>query len=193
MKNNMKEEIRELKKLVSKMESYIYCDNYNNALGIIKDIKDIADRLNKEIYAKNNDDMYYKNSSNIELIATVPFLYKPVIVNNYYEGDYLERFAEQRTDELKNAEVIEVHDKFWTFNSVEKGNVFGSIPKELISDKQVDKLLNYGWKDILVDIYEVNDILELNDLEKLCKKYMKHFLIVSEVKNNDILVLEYKE
>lgn len=189
----MKEDIRQLKKLVSKMESYIYCDNYNNSLNIIIEIKDIVDRLYKEICEKNNNDTGNINKQNIELIATVPFLYKPVTVDNYYEGDYLERFAEQRTNELKKAEVIEIHDKFWTFNNVEKGNVFGSIPEELINDKQRDQLLSYGWKKTLVNIYEVNDRITLSELEKLCYKYMRHFLIVVEIKNNDILVLEYKE
>lgn len=190
----MRESIRNLKKLVSSLESYVYINNENMVLDIsdeiiksVNHIKNIVSNNNQEIAVEDNE-----MDSRLTLISNMDFLYKPLTKKNYYEGDYLEKFSDERTRELKNSKALDLHDKFWTSNGVEKGNVFGSIPKDLIREESINSLISYGWKKTEVSVYEVIDGTKIEEVSKICKEIFNYFLIVKEMRNKGILVLEYK-
>ncbi|MTI65912.1 MAG: hypothetical protein FH753_04840 [Firmicutes bacterium] len=186
----MREEIHELKKAVSDLESYVNIYNKEKINEIVQRIIDISSSINNKV--NDNNEIENDNFEEISYLTTVPFLYKPVTKKDYYEGDYLETFSMQRTDELKRANTLDLHNKFWNSNCVENGNIFGSVPEELLSKDSVDSLLSSGWLSVDVNIYEVNDNIDYFDLENLCENNFTNFLIVTERKEDKYLILEYK-
>lgn len=190
----MKDAIRITKRLVSEMESYIYCDNYSKISQLTDELIDILSQIKAQCnnagkLAKNNkENAIYPG---FKLISTLQFLYKPILVKNYYEGDYLEKFGMRREEELKRANVFELHNKFWTSNNVEGGNVFGSIPLDLISREAAQKLSSFGWKETEVSVYEIGKEIDIRELDEFCSKTFSHYIIATEMRNNTILVLKY--
>ncbi|MGF7056575.1 hypothetical protein [Brassicibacter mesophilus] len=188
----MNESVRRLKRLVSELESYAYCENSKKVIQLSDEIVTIAASIKKEFNSKKSKTSFYDNEySELEKISSLPFIFKPVTVRNYYEGNYLEKFSEQRTDELKRTGILDLHDKFWTSNNVERGNIFGSIPIELIPKDAVSKLLGMGWEHADVTIYEVVKQMKLTQLINLCDKNFKHYIIATEMRNNSRLVLHF--
>ncbi len=188
----MNESIKKLKRLISELESYAYCDNSKKVCQLSEEIITIATTVKEEFSNANSKLHTNYMASYLDKISCLPFVYKPVTVKNYYEGNYLERFSEQRTDELKRAGVLELHDKFWTSNNVERGNVFGSIPAELISKESVSKLLDMGWEHADVTIYEVTKQMKLNELIEICNKSFNYYIIATEMRNNCKLILHFE-
>ncbi|WP_352418904.1 hypothetical protein [Proteiniborus sp.] len=191
----MRNTIKIVKRLVSEMESYIYCNNYDKVnqladelLNLTKMIKEQSTNIDK--YGNNRINKASNDYPGFTLISTLPFLYKPIEVKNYYDGDYLEKFGERRTDDLKSAKVLELHNKFWMSNNVEGGNIFGSIPLELIKKDSANKLLSYGWKETDVSIYEIEEI-NLKELDRFCSRTFRHYIIATEMRNNTKLVLKF--
>lgn len=192
----MREQVFKLKKLVYEMESYLYKDNINKIIEIAKEISIISSKIsadNKENLIKEEViSSTFIKSDEIEFISSVKFLIKPVTKKNFYEGDYLEKFSLQRTDELKRANVLDVHNKFWSVNEIVKGNIFGSIPIDLIDDESMNLLNIYGWEKVDVNIYKL--LLNSNSqIFKFCENKFDKFLIVNVKKTNEYFVLEYKE
>lgn len=132
----------------------------------------------------------------IEKISETTFLYKPVTTKNYYEGDYLERFSEIRTSNLQSCGAFDLHNKFWQAHEVLGGNVFATIPTELITDPQETKLDHLGWYKANVDIHEINvdegNQLPIYKVNNNISKLFEHYLLVREVYGNILMVLHYK-
>lgn len=187
----MKELIKEMKKVVSQMESYAYCDNYEKVKELTEYITSLTSEIQTYLQQGNNKETKSKTYYGLETISTIDFLYKPVMQRDYYEGDYLERFSEERTKQLKGANILELHDKFWTSNNVEKGNIFGSIPYDLIPKESADKLEAWGWKKTKVTVYEVEENITMRELDRTCSSFFKHYLIAMEMRNNSVIILEY--
>ena len=188
----MNESVKKLKRLVSELESYAYCDNSKKVFQLSDEIITTASLIKKEFNGGNFEACFNgEEYEELEKISSIPFIYKPVTVRNYYEGDYLEKFSEQRTDDLKRTGILELHDKFWTSNSVERGNIFGSIPIELIPKDAASKLLDLGWEYADVTIYEVIQEMKLTKLIDFCDKNFKHYIIATEMRNNSRLVLHF--
>jgi len=128
-----------------------------------------------------------------DIINTIRFLYKPIKRRNYYEGDYLLEFAEERTRELKEAGAIEVHNSFWTEHKSIKGNVFGSVPKELLKEKAINSLAKNGWLETSVNILEIkNRDIDIKEFTNYCEKAFNHFILIQEKTTRAYLVLQYK-
>jgi hypothetical protein len=182
--------------------------------GSTNDIKKIADQIerasavgNKLQLEKLMDEMIHtcrnikleleekkkiSNDIKLEEINTIPFVYKPVLRKDYYEGTYLEEFAERRTSELKDAKALDVHNRFWQNHEVLRGNVFGSVPAELIGKDAVDRLTYFGWDEVLVNVLEVQERkCDMKDLVEHCELHYSHFLIVNEKSTNTELILNY--
>ena len=201
----MRDQVFKLKKLVYEMESYIYNNNKDKIFDLAKEISEVSSvimsgissnksKSNTEIEEQVNNDLAedIKVLDGLEYLNTIEFLYKPVTKKNYYDGDYLEKFSTQRTDELQRANVIEIHNRFWAINEIEKGNIFGSIPKELINDDSKRLLLRYGWEEAKVNIYKFS-VKSRFEATKLCGKNFEKYLIIKEKKNGEYFALEYKE
>lgn len=192
----MRNTIKAIKKLVSEMESYIYCNNYNKVnqladelLNATKMIKEQCANIDR--FGNDTNRGIVKEYPGFSLISTLPFLYKPIEVKNYYDGDYLEKFGERRTDDLKRAGVLELHNRFWMSNNVEGGNVFGSIPLELIKKDAARTLLSYGWEQAEVSIYEIGEGISSKDLDRFCSGAFNYYIIATEMRNGEKLVLDF--
>lgn len=128
----------------------------------------------------------------VEKINELTFLYKPMEKKNYLEGDYLEKFSSQRDNELQKSNAMKIHNTFWKANSVEHGNIFGSVPIDLIDENAASKLLNCGWRIAEVCIYDVKLAMDLWELNDRCLKQFENFLIVKEKRDGYTLIFEYK-
>ena len=190
----MRNTILAIKRLVSEMESYVYCDNYDRVNQLANELLDMTNMIKKQCTNSNGFHDYMdtvEEYPGFMYISTLPFLYKPILVKNYYDGDYLEIFNQKRTDELKRAKVLELHNRFWTSNNVEGGNVFGSIPLELISKESADILYSCGWEKVDVSIYEIEAEMNFKELDRFCSSNFRHYIIAMEMKNKTKLVLNY--
>lgn len=193
----MRNTIKLVKKLVSEMESYIYCGNYNKVNELADELFDAAKLIKEQCKTASSQgkkgikELVNKEYPGFSLISTLPFLYKPIEVKNYYDGDYLEKFNVRRTDDLKRAGVLDLHNKFWMSNNVECGNVFGSIPLELINEESANVLLSYGWKRADVSIYEVVEDINQKELDRICSLTFNYYIIATEMRNSTKLVLNF--
>ncbi|MFA5523279.1 MAG: hypothetical protein WDA24_02875 [Tissierellales bacterium] len=192
----MRDTIKALKRLVSEMESYIYCNNCQKVnqladelLNTTKIIKEQCANINR--FGNDTNSGHNKEFPGFSLISTIPFLYKPIEIKNYYDGDYLERFGERRTDDLKRAGVLELHNKFWMSNNVESGNIFGSIPLELINPDAVSTLTSYGWEKAEVSIYEIGEDISSKELDRFCTEAFSYYIIATEMRNREKLLLDF--
>lgn len=131
----------------------------------------------------------------VDKISDEVFLYKPVTTKNYYDDDYLEKFSEIRTSDLSYSNVLEIHNKFWGAHEILSGNIFATIPLELIDSTQCKKLQKLNWELINADIYEVlvdssmSKLALLNAIEKM----FDHYLLIREVSGNILMVIQFKK
>ncbi|SET37384.1 hypothetical protein SAMN05660297_02198 [Natronincola peptidivorans] len=132
----------------------------------------------------------------IEKISEEIFLYKSVMVKNYYDGDYLERFSEIRTSDLKTSGAFDIHNRFWKAHEVCGGNIFATVPLALIEDGQSTKLQRLHWDPVQVEVYEIiNDVqskLSRGQIINAVEKMFNHYLLVRELCGNIMMVLHYK-
>lgn len=120
------------------------------------------------------------------------FLYKPVDRINVFEGNYLERFAEERTDQLMKSRSINQHNEFWKLHQTVRGNVYGSVPKELLSEESTETLQRFGWKDVQVCIHDFGVLnVDVDELINHIEESYGHFILLFEEETNTHLVLEY--
>ncbi|WP_066504851.1 hypothetical protein [Abyssisolibacter fermentans] len=193
--------VDKLKNAVNNLESSLLNEDAKETLIQIKKIVELSSNMYNKIKIIEEESNLDDNTNIIcdktdlevfEHTSSMDFLYKPTTIENYYEGNYLEMFSERRTSELKDCQALHIHNKFWTANSVIYGNIFGSIPKDLISKDSINKLLTYGWKSVVVYVFEIKKDLEYHELYDICKKNFEKYLIVNETKNNTKLVLVFK-
>lgn len=189
--------------LVSLEDAVSYCniEKFNND---IEKIEELVENLKSEFYDENSVKIELERSKRAmieesvvkvkgEVLNTLSFVYKPVDIINVYEGNYLEEFSERRTDELSKAYAINNHNEFWKQHSTINGNVYGSVPCELIKPASIEALVGYGWKEVEVDIVDFNaEIPDLNNLTKYCESMYDYFIIINEQNTNEPLVLHYK-
>ncbi len=186
----MMEKVYYLKKMILDLEINYKTINIEELNEKLDNIIDICKDMKKGMVGMNDS---YVDPLESKIINTIPFLYKPLTKKNYFEGDYIIKFAEERTEELKEAGALEVHNEFWTEHKPIKGNVFGSIPKELLNEKSLKKILLSGWEDVDVNVIE---ILEKNITPKriidYCEKVYGHYILIKEETTKTYLVLNYK-
>jgi len=200
----MKSKIYALKRVLMSLEdavSYCNIEKFNN--DILK-MEELVENLKYEFYEENSIKIEREKSKKALLeekagkiegyvLNTLDFVYKPINVTNVYEGNYLENFSERRTYELSKAYAINNHNEFWKQHTTINGNVYGSVPCELIKQTSIDVLMGFGWKSVEVDIVDYNSkIPELNNLTAYCESIYDHFIIINEQNTNEPLVLHYK-
>lgn len=128
-----------------------------------------------------------------ELINELQFLYKPTERINVFEGNYLEKFAEERTDQLMKSRSINQHNEFWKMHQTVRGNVYGSVPMELITGESVDTLKRFGWKGVSVRIYDFGVLnVEVDELITYIEEAYEYYILLFEEETNTHLVLEYE-
>ncbi|QUH21184.1 hypothetical protein [Alkaliphilus sp. B6464] len=178
----------DLKKIVYNLESGYF---KGREVGLLDNLIVTAQNM-KDKYTAMQNAIYFNDNIQLEKISQEKFLYKPVMSRNYYEGDYLERFGETRTSDLKSCKLLEIHNQFWKAYEVQKGNIFASIPKELATLEQSQRLESLEWDEVEVNVYEVKKCnLNKKDFTKYIEKVFRHHILVLEVYSNVIMVLEY--
>jgi hypothetical protein len=128
-----------------------------------------------------------------EVINELYFLYKPVERINVFEGNYLERFADERTDQLMKSRSINQHNEFWKIHQTVRGNVYGSVPTELIADESKETLRRFGWKDVSVKIHDFGVLnIDVDELINYIEENFEFYILLFEEETNTHLVLEYE-
>lgn len=187
----------DIKKLVIDLEN---SQSQDSQIDLLEKLSDSAisyrDKLiNKK---KSKTTTSYCGSLNIktEKISEEVFLYKSVMVKNYYEGDYLERFSMIRTSDLKTSGALNIHNQFWRAHEVISGNIFASLPLALINKEEASSLEKLGWDLIHVDVYEI--ILDSQakntqvEIINTISKIFDNYLLVKERYGGIYMVLHYR-
>jgi hypothetical protein len=125
-------------------------------------------------------------------INTIEFLYKPMHFINIYEGNEIEYFARERSEELLESGAIEAHNDFWQSHEIIYGNVYGSVPLELISKDSVGKLIRCGWRKANVDIIEFKTGLTDGEIRDIAEQKFRHYIIIKEIDTQGTLLLRYQ-
>ncbi|SKC63847.1 hypothetical protein [Maledivibacter halophilus] len=186
----MEQDILALKRAIFELEKNNSSNDKSKILSNIDNIISICESLKHNIEKQEKN--MYKNIKCIG-INTISFIYKPMLVKNYFEGDYIIRFSEQRTKDLQEAKALHAHNEFWIQHRTIKGNVFGSVPKELLNEKSIKSLLRSGWKEVEVDIIEVKgDYKSPKEIVKFCENTFRYYILLQEESTNAYLILEYK-
>ncbi len=129
-------------------------------------------------------------------INNIPFLVKSTKEyegQDIYDGNFLERFCDMRTQDLMNAKCINHHNVFWKQHQTIHGNVYGSVPKELISEESVNELKKFKWEVVNVDIYDFGKKAEDQELIiKACRTNFKKYILVIEKSTDAYLALVFQ-
>jgi len=184
----MDKDLYDIKKIVYNLESGYF---NGREVELLDNLLLTAQKM-KERYIALEESICSNDHIELEKISRETFLYKPVMAKNYYEGDYLERFGESRTSDLQSCKLLDVHNQFWKAYEVQKGNIFASVPKELASLEQVQRLELLGWDKVEVDVYEVKKCnLSKKEFTKYIQKAFKYNIVVIEVYSNSRIILNY--
>lgn len=124
-------------------------------------------------------------------INELDFLVKPTCIDNVYEGNYIEYFCEERTEQLKRANAFDSHNEFWLQHQTVHGNIFGSVPIELLEPATAEALSKQGWVKVTVKILDFGKVKEKQAIIDYCDKYFGHYIIIMEKTTNMYLVLQY--
>ncbi|WIF94862.1 hypothetical protein [Caminicella sporogenes] len=189
----MEQEVYVLKRALKEFEKNIHCSDRSRAIENVDEMIFILKRLKRNLL-----NSFIKEKTNFikidcKIINRIDFMYKPVKKKNYYEGDYLLEFSKERTNELKEAGILDIHNKFWTEHKTIKGNVFGSVPKELISKKAEKSLIRNGWIEVSVNILDIKSRnVDVKEIIEFCDLNFKHYILIKEEATSTFLILEYE-
>lgn len=184
----MNQQVVALKHYVLELEyalSAKHTDGVLNATRVIKDLLAQVEGDFKSVQQKQTG-VYFK------AINTIPFLYKPIVIDNPFEGDYLERFSKERYEQLSAAGAIAQHNNFWMEHNVMKGNIFGSVPKELLSEDAVYALKRMGWLEVKVDVLDFGRrVTDVRAISEFCDENFSHYIMIKEEPTQSTLALKF--
>jgi hypothetical protein len=185
----MQHKVHEIKRITYEIEKSVHTGNKVTLEKLIDDMIKTCEGIRGDIEAKKSA----LSNIKLDIINEIKFLYKPVLKKNYYEGTYLEEFSKKRTEDLKEAKALDIHNRFWQTYEVMRGNVFGSVPQELIQKDATRRLLGYGWDEVTVKVIEVCERqCSIKELVEFCELNFDHFLIVKEKASESEIILHYQ-
>jgi len=190
----MQSKIYEMRRLLVSLEQsilYLEADKFYKNINLMEqNLKLLKEQFESETNLKQ--DKYEVVKLHTKLLNTIEFIYKPVMVSNIFEGNYLEVFSDERTEELSKSRAINNHNEFWKQHSTVHGNIYGSVPIELINDDSVKMLEKFGWKRTNTNILEVKDKNVKNqEIIDYCDKFLDYYIIIIEESTKSKLILEY--
>lgn len=124
-------------------------------------------------------------------LNTLDFYYKPMLFGNVYEGNGIELYARDRTEDLVKAGAIEAHNRFWQSHEIIFGTVYGSVPLELISETAGTLLKKFGWKRSAVTVMEYARSLSVEAIRAHAEAHFRHYILLRETETGAIMVLKY--
>lgn len=189
--------IEDLKEAVNRLEEAVQIQETEDVDMYVRLIKNIASQIKTDYWATyvENESIEIKpapKASDYKTINTIEFLYKPMHFMNIYEGNEIEYFAKERSEELLESNAIEAHNGFWQAHEIVYGNVYGSVPLELIDKESVAKLIRCGWKKVNVDILEFSQSFTNDDIRKIAEMKFRHYIIIKELDTGSVLLLRYQ-
>ncbi len=183
----MSAKIESLKHSVLQLEHAIAIED----VAAIKQMAQVIANTAKEI--ENTFSMIEQKETGVyfKRINIIPFLYKPMYASNPYAGNFLENFSKERTFQLARAGAIDEHNKFWTAHQVINGNVFGSVPKELLSPDAVFELKRMGWEEVSVEVLDFGKSSDIKQLYEFCNANFNKFIFLNEQSTKSNLALKF--
>jgi len=120
------------------------------------------------------------------------FIYIPFNYKMQDDNIYIKNFSKRRFENLKEASVLSDHNKFWSQHETIDGNIYGSVPIELLNAKKVALLEKSGWDKVSVEIldFKCSD-LNQKQIKQYCKENLYRYIIIREKETSEILVLNY--
>lgn len=188
--------IIQMQKYLTELDRYIVSGDMDGFQSGIKNIRLMCDHLESTFkedieHHKRSQARFHSRYKRV-FLNEVTFLVKSVAVTNAYNDDYLENFVKVRSDQLETANAMDGHNEFWMNYSVIHGNVFGSVPMELIQRASIEKLKSFGWKEITVSVYDFGKELERTmAFYEYCDLEFGNYIIVKEVETESYLLLKY--
>jgi hypothetical protein len=176
-----------LNKEIVELERAGHIKDLDQIRKVLNRIRIICDEIEYETVEIPEGTIAYKR------INKLPFIYKPVLREDYFEGDYLEKFSLERTMQLKEADALIIHNNFWKEHEDVKGNIFGSLPVDMMTKKSFSKLLKMGWCETNVNVIDFNkENVEEKAIIEFCEKTFEQFILVKEKATGTYLALEYQ-
>jgi len=197
----MHKKVEDLKNAVRVMEESMVALDLDGFQSQMRSVKQLLASIEQEfgkaasaaeavVLSSSNDGKSMSRPYNI--INTIAFMYKPTKRIDIYEGNYLEFFAEERTEQLMKAKAINQHNEFWKQHETINGNIYGSVPKELIKGAQAEQLSRFGWHEVNVNILDFGaGIEDERELVRFCNISFPHYILIMEETTETYLVLEY--
>ncbi|WP_430885994.1 hypothetical protein [Fusibacter sp. JL216-2] len=197
----MRKKVRDLKSAIREMEESMVALDLEGFQGQIKRVRRMLSNIEQEFgkavisadsVVLSKEDNKVTKSRPYDIINTIAFLYKPTKRIDIFEGSYLEFFAEERTEQLMKAMAINQHNEFWKQHKTVHGNIFGSVPKELIKPENADQLEKYGWHEVNVNVLDFGKKVEdERELVRFCNISFPYYILLLEETTGSYLVLEY--
>lgn len=185
----MKNKIQSLKVAVLELEKAAETSDGNSFNAQLQNIKELCNQL-KIATSPPADREEHKRP--YHRINNIPFLIKPMSLENIFEGDHLERFAEERTEQLMMSRAINHHNEFWKQHETLSGNVYGSVPAELLTLESAEILENAGWDRVDVDILDFGGMRpDYHQLTSYCNKHFDRYILVKETSTETVLALVF--
>lgn len=188
--------IMQMQKYLTELDRYIVSGDMDGFQLGIKNIRLMCDHL--ESTFKEDIDHHKRSQARFHskykrtFVNDLTFLVKTVAVTNAFSDDYLENFVKVRSDQLETAKAMDAHNEFWMNYTVIHGNVFGSVPQELIRRESSDKLKSFGWKEVRVSVFDFGKDLERTlAFYEYCDLEFGNYIIVKEAETGAYLLLKY--
>jgi len=191
----MGNEIYKLKNLLYDLEYYIQRNRRSEISKITSDIRQICDEVDYA-YTEDKISMEFEESSQrekcFEVINQLDFIYIPFNYKKQDDNAYIKNFSKRRFENLKETHVLSDHNKFWSQHETIGGNIYGSVPVELLNAKKVALLEDCGWKTVKVEILDFNCTdFNQQQIKNYCKENLHRYIIIREKETSEILVLNY--
>jgi hypothetical protein len=187
----------DLKEAVKRLEDAVESKDPEDVDMYVRLIRNISTQIKNEFWATHMEDKSIviqptrNEDKNYRTINTLEFLYKPMHFSNIYEGNEIEYFSKERTEELVESGAIDAHNEFWQTHEIIYGNVYGSVPSELISKDMFSKLIRCGWKKVSVDIIEYKNLESDKQMRSVAEKKYRHYILLKENETKSTLLLRY--
>ncbi len=183
----MKIRLNSLKKYIYDLEYAISVKDTKSVLKVSRTIKNIVSDIENDfsIVTSFADGVKYKK------IYIIDALYKPFHLKKY-DGKSLEKFLTIRTYDLKVANALDAHNRFWKQNKVFKTNIFGLVPIDMISPDSMNTLMQNGWVVVNVDVLDfTKSIAKLRDIISYSERNFKYFTVLEEKEKDNLFVLKF--
>lgn len=184
----MESNVQALKHYIYELEYALSIDEYDRVRNVARKIKDNIRSIENELEAVTNSatGIYFNH------INTLEFLFKPVDVEDPFNGDYLERYAIERTYDLTKAGAKEGHDAFWAEHNILKANVYGIVPVGMIGEEAAANLIKLGWKRVEVDVLDFGHVNhDLKNIYRYCEDSFDNYLTIKEEQTDSTIVLKF--